>query len=146
MKTGNEKRFAVGTAKVNGNDVKNRYSEQELQVFKELLLKNKEEAEEIKCFIKGELRKTGSNGTEDTDPPIVGENKEGESFGYDREINEELLKRQEKLIKCIDFALERVKDSAKFGICQVTGKLIPMERLLIVPHATLSVEGKNKLN
>ena len=27
-------------------------------------------------------------------------------------------------------------------LCRVTGKLIPKERLMAVPHATLSIEGK----
>jgi RNA polymerase-binding transcription factor DksA len=27
-------------------------------------------------------------------------------------------------------------------VCRVTGKLIPKERLRAVPHATLSLEGK----
>ncbi|MBP5473970.1 MAG: TraR/DksA C4-type zinc finger protein, partial [Bacteroidales bacterium] len=30
------------------------------------------------------------------------------------------------------------------GICRETGKLIPKERLMAVPHATLSIEAKEK--
>ena len=32
------------------------------------------------------------------------------------------------------------------GICRVTGKLIPKERLRAVPHATLSIEAKQMKN
>ena len=38
-------------------------------------------------------------------------------------------------------ALVRIENKT-YGICRVTGKLIPKGRLLAVPHTTISVEGK----
>ena len=49
--------------------------------------------------------------------------------------------RQEKFIQSLENALIRINNGT-YGVCRVTGKLIPKERLRVVPHATLSVEGK----
>ena len=50
--------------------------------------------------------------------------------------------RTQKFIKGLEQALVRI-DNKTYGICRETGKLIPKERLRLVPHATLSVEAKN---
>ena len=49
--------------------------------------------------------------------------------------------RQQKFIKDLESALIRIENKT-YGVCRVTGKLIPKERLRLVPHATLSVEAK----
>ena len=49
--------------------------------------------------------------------------------------------RQEKFIRDLKAALLRI-DNGNYGICRETGKLINKERLLAVPHATLSIESK----
>ena len=54
-----------------------------------------------------------------------------------------LAARQQKFIKGLEAALVRIENKT-YGICRVTGKLIPKERLRLVPHATLSVEAKNQ--
>ena len=51
--------------------------------------------------------------------------------------------RQYKFIESLEAALVRIENKT-YGICRVTGKLIPKERLMLVPHATLSVEAKNR--
>ena len=53
--------------------------------------------------------------------------------------------RQAKYIKNLENALIRIENKT-YGICRVTGKLIPKERLRAVPHATLSVEAKLNQN
>ena len=50
--------------------------------------------------------------------------------------------RDEKYLKQLDDALERIENGT-YGICRVTGKLIPKERLMAVPTTTISVEAKN---
>ena len=52
------------------------------------------------------------------------------------------ISRQHQYIRNLELALMRVENKT-YGICRVTGKLIPKERLRIVPHATLSLEAKN---
>ena len=58
-----------------------------------------------------------------------------------KEENQKLAARQQKFIRDLRAALVRIENRT-YGICQVTGKLIPKERLMIVPHATMTVEAK----
>lgn len=60
-----------------------------------------------------------------------------------REETAQLASRQEKFIISLENALIRIKNKT-YGICRVTGKLIRKERLMLVPHATLSIEAKNR--
>ena len=48
-----------------------------------------------------------------------------------------------KFIQHLKAALVRIENKT-YGICRETGKLIPKERLMAVPHATLSIEGKSQ--
>ncbi|MDR2520826.1 MAG: TraR/DksA C4-type zinc finger protein [Bacteroidales bacterium OttesenSCG-928-I14] len=66
---------------------------------------------------------------------------EGEHF-LSREENTRLLQRQFQFIQNLKSALKRIENKT-YGICRITGKLIPKERLRAVPHATLSIEAKN---
>ena len=59
-----------------------------------------------------------------------------------REEVAQLAARQEKFIQSLQSALLRIENKT-YGICRETGKLIPKERLRLVPHATLSIEAKN---
>ena len=60
-----------------------------------------------------------------------------------KEETGQLAARQKKFIESLEAALVRIQNNT-YGICRVTGKLIPKERLRIVPHATLSIEAKNQ--
>jgi DnaK suppressor protein len=60
-----------------------------------------------------------------------------------REETAQLAARQEKFIQGLGSALIRIRNKT-YGLCRVTGKLIPKARLLLVPHATLSIEAKNQ--
>jgi len=54
-----------------------------------------------------------------------------------------LALRQEKFIRDLKNALLRIENKT-YGVCRETGKLIEKERLKLVPHATLSIEAKNR--
>jgi RNA polymerase-binding transcription factor DksA len=56
-----------------------------------------------------------------------------------------LAARQEKFIQNLQNALIRIENKT-YGVCRITGKLIPKERLRLVPHATMSVDAKNAQN
>ena len=60
-----------------------------------------------------------------------------------KERNSQLASRQEKFIRDLKNALVRIENKT-YGICRDTGKLIDIERLKLVPHATLSMEAKLK--
>lgn len=57
----------------------------------------------------------------------------------------QLAQRQQKFIKHLQAALIRIENKT-YGICRETGELIPKERLRAVPHATLSIAGKEQQN
>jgi len=59
-----------------------------------------------------------------------------------KESNSQLAISQEKLIRDLKNALNRIENKT-YGVCRVTKKLINKNRLLLVPHATLSIEAKN---
>ncbi len=117
---------------------KNCYSNEELQFFKELILQKRAEAAknlELLC----EAIAGNENEANNTAPTF--KNLEEGSNVLSKEENARLAARQEKYIKDLDAALIRIENKT-YGICRITGKLIPKERLMIVPHATTTVEGK----
>jgi len=118
-----------------------RYSDEELQMFKELILQKLEVAKEEYQQLKTAVTHSSSNDTEDTSPTFK-VLEEGAS-ALSKEEAGQLAQRQYKFIQNLEGALIRIENKS-YGICRDTGKLIPKERLLLVPHATLSVEAKNK--
>ncbi|PKO95800.1 MAG: molecular chaperone DnaK [Bacteroidetes bacterium HGW-Bacteroidetes-7] len=118
-----------------------RYSDEELQMFKELILQKLEIAKVEYQQLKAAVTHSSSNDTEDTSPTFK-VLEEGAS-ALSKEEAGQLAQRQYKFIQSLEAALIRIENKS-YGICRETGKLIQKERLLIVPHATLSVEAKNK--
>jgi RNA polymerase-binding transcription factor DksA len=121
---------------VNGVE-KKRYSDEELEEFRVIILKKLEKARYDLNDLKGVL--VNANGTEDTSPTF--KNLEEGYQTLSKEENRKLSARQEKFISELESALIRIENKS-YGICRVTGKLIAKERLRIVPHATLSMEAK----
>ena len=120
-------------------DSKTRFSDKELAEFKGLILKKIEKAEQDLELIKSAYTNDSNNGTDDTSPTFKGF-EEGSST-LSKEDNALLALRQEKFLRNLNNALKRIENKT-YGICRVTGKLIQKERLLLVPHATLSIEAK----
>lgn len=118
-----------------------RYSDEELQEFKELILQKLKKAHEDYDLLKGSIDHSSSNGTDDTSPTFK-VLEEGASALSKEEMGQ-LAQRQAKFIKNLEAALIRIENKT-YGICRETGKLIPKERLKLVPHATLSIEAKLK--
>ncbi len=121
-------------------DDNNRYSDKDLAEFKELILQKKEQAEEDLALLKSIFKNDSDNGTDDTSPTFKAFEEGSETMS--KEANVQLAIRQEKFIRDLKNALQRIENKT-YGICRVTGKLIQKERLKLVPHATLSIEAKN---
>ncbi|MCC5922495.1 MAG: TraR/DksA C4-type zinc finger protein [Crocinitomicaceae bacterium] len=119
---------------------KTRYSDEELQEFKELILSKLEEAKEDLALLKASLSHSDNHGTDDTGRSF--NMMEDGSETLSREEMAQLAVRQEKFITSLNNALIRIENKT-YGICRQTGKLIRKERLRLVPHATLSIEAKN---
>jgi DnaK suppressor protein len=117
-----------------------RYSDADLAEFKELIQKKIQKAQEDLDLIKSAYMNDLNNGTDDTSPTFKAFEEGSETMS--KEANSQLAIRQEKFIRDLKNALFRVENKT-YGVCKVTGKLISKERLMIVPHATMSIEAKN---
>ena len=122
-------------------DIKTRYSDEDLQEFKEIILKKIERAEEDLQLLQSAYKNDANNGTDDTSPSFKSFDEGSDTMS--KEANVQLAIRQEKFIRDLKNALLRIENKT-YGICRVTGKLIQKERLKLVPHATLSIEAKRK--
>jgi DnaK suppressor protein len=121
-------------------EIKNRYSDKELAEFKLLIEEKIEKAKEDFDLLKSTYMNNGDNGTDDTSPTFKAFEEGSETMS--KEANTQLAIRQEKFIRDLRNALIRIENKT-YGVCRVTGKLIRKERLVLVPHATLSIEAKN---
>ncbi|MEY4835413.1 MAG: hypothetical protein RI980_1528 [Bacteroidota bacterium] len=117
-----------------------RFSDAELQEFKDLINLKLNKAKNDLELIKSAYLNDSNNGTEDTSPTFKAFEEGSETMS--KEANSQLAIRQEKFIRDLKNALVRIENKT-YGICKVTGQLINKERLKIVPHATMSIEAKN---
>ncbi len=118
---------------------KTRYTYEELQEFKEIILKKLDKAQKDYELYKSMLSLTDTNDTMDTSPTFK-LLEEGANVMSKEEIAK-IAQRQLKFIQHLQAALVRIENGT-YGICRETGKLISKERLRAVPHATLSIEAK----
>ena len=122
-------------------ELKTRYSDDDLQEFKEIIQRKIARAEEDLILLKSSYMNGSNNGTDDTSPQFKSFEEGSETMS--KEANVQLAIRQEKFIRDLKNALIRIENKT-YGICRVTGKLIQKERLKLVPHATLSIEAKRR--
>ena len=122
----------------NQTDEKKYYTNEELQEFKEIILKKIDEAKKNLELLNAAVANEGNDVT-DTSPTFK-TLEEGNSV-LSKEENSKLAARQQKFIKDLEAALIRIENKT-YGICKVTGKLIPKERLRAVPHTTMTIEAK----
>ena len=120
---------------------KSRFNDKELNEFKVIIVKKIEKVEEDLSLLREQFANDQNNGTDDTSPQFKSF-EEGSSV-MSKERNSQLASRQEKFIRDLKSALVRIENKT-YGICRDTGKLIDVERLKLVPHATLSMEAKLK--
>ncbi len=121
------------------NREKTRYSDEELQEFKEIILKKLEEARNGLKVLTEAYTTQNENDTNDTSPSF--KILEEGSQVLSKEENSQLASRQRRFIRDLENALIRIENKS-YGVCRETGKLISKERLRSVPHATLSIEAK----
>ena len=120
------------------NNGKTRYSDSELQEFKDIILEKMRVAKEELASLTQSLSNPNLNGTDDT----AGTYKtlEDGSATLEKEQINQLAARQKKFIENLEAALVRIENKT-YGVCRETGKLIQKERLRAVPHTTLSLEA-----
>lgn len=118
---------------------KNSYSNEELMEFKEIILRKLDEAKTDYDLLVSAFSNKDDHGTDDTSPTF--KLLEEGSEVLSKEETGQLATRQKKFIESLEAALIRIENKT-YGICRMTGKLIPKERLRLVPHATMTVEAK----
>ena len=121
---------------------KTRFSDAELAEFTELIQHKIKEAKIDLELLNNELSHKDNHGTDDTSRSF--NMMEDGASTFSREMTAQKAARQEKFIVGLENALLRIKNKT-YGICRVTGKLINKKRLMLVPHATLSIEAKNNM-
>ena len=124
---------------MNESHEKLRYADEELEEFKEIIINKLEKARRDLKMLMEAYSNSNDHDINDTSPTfkVLEE-------GYQvlsKEENSRLAARQQKFINALENALIRIENKS-YGICRATGKLIPKERLRIVPHATLSIDAK----
>ncbi|NJN50390.1 MAG: TraR/DksA family transcriptional regulator [Polaribacter sp.] len=122
-------------------ETKTKYSESELLEFRAIIEKKIKRAEEDLAILRSAYKNDADNGTDDTAPSF--KSFDDGSDLMNKEANVQLAIRQEKFIRDLKNAIQRIENGT-YGICRETGKLIQKERLKLVPHATLSIEAKMK--
>jgi DnaK suppressor protein len=120
-------------------DERTRYSEEELKEFEALINAKLEIAQNELQILKNSLTRTHDSGTANTD--VTSKVLEDGAETSQKESMNELAARQQKFINNLSNALIRIKNGT-YGICKVTDKLIPKDRLRAVPHTMLSIEAK----
>ncbi len=118
---------------------KTRYSDEELEEFRQLILEKIEKAKADYELLKNTISHESSNDTEDTSPTF--KVLEEGAATLSKEEAGKLAQRQHKFLQHLEAALVRIENKT-YGICRETGKLISKERLRAVPHATLSIAAK----
>jgi RNA polymerase-binding transcription factor DksA len=118
---------------------KTRYSDEELAEFRVIILDMLGKAKDDYELLRASVNNSVSNDTEDTSPTF--KVLEEGATTLSKEECERLAAHQSKFIRNLELALVRIEHKT-YGICKTTGKLIPRERLLRVPHATETIEAK----
>ena len=119
---------------------KNRYSDQELMEFRQIILEKLKKAQEDYEMYRNSITHGDGNDTQDTSPTF--KVLEEGAATLSKEEAGKLAQRQLKFIQHLQAALVRIENKT-YGICRETGKLIAKERLRAVPHAPLSIDAKN---
>ena len=116
-----------------------RYGDADLAEFKQIILKKLEQAKADYELLRANITHSGDNDTQDTSHTF--KVLEEGATTLSKEETGRLAAHQMKFIRNLEMALVRVENKT-YGICKTTGKLIPKERLMRVPHATECIEAK----
>lgn len=117
------------------------YSDEELQYFRDIIIKKRDEAEEEMEALQRSLRESMENASDES--AYSYHMADAGTDAQEREKTYMLFNRTRKFIKYLDDALQRI-DNKTYGVCKVTGKKISKGRLEAVPHTQLSIEAKLK--
>ncbi|MEX0681401.1 MAG: TraR/DksA C4-type zinc finger protein [Balneolales bacterium] len=117
------------------------YSDKELEYFREIILKKRDEAERDLSLLMDALKESTENSSDESAYSF--HMADAGTDAQEREKTYMLYNRTRKFIKYLDDAIERINRKT-YGVCKVTGKKISKGRLEAVPHTQISIEAKLK--
>ena len=117
------------------------YSDEELEYFRDIIIKKRDEAEKELNTLQETLRESMENSSDESAYSF--HMADAGTDAQEREKTYMLFNRTKKFIRYLDDALQRVENKT-YGVCKVTGKKIAKGRLEAVPHTQLSIEAKLK--
>ena len=124
---------------VDNKEEKTRYSDEELEEFKQIILKKLDKAKSDLEILRESMNSGG-----EVDTNLTYRLQDDGKENLIKEENAKLIARLERFVRDLELALLRIENKT-YGICRVTGKLIEKDRLRAVPHDTLSIEAKLKM-
>lgn len=117
------------------------YSDEELEYFREIIIKKRDEAEKELESLQNSLKDSMENASDESAYSF--HMADAGTDAQEREKTYMLYNRTRKFVRYLDDALKRI-DNKTYGVCKVTGKKISKGRLEAVPHTQLSIEAKLK--
>lgn len=117
------------------------YSDEELEYFREIILKKRAAAEEEMDALQRSLRESNENNSDESAYSF--HMADAGTDAQEREKTYMLFNRTRKFIKYLDDAEKRINNKT-YGVCKVTGNKISKGRLEAVPHTQLSIDAKLK--
>lgn len=132
---------ATDKERTENNERVSPYSDEELEYFREIIQKKREEAQKELESLHSSLRDSMENANDESAYSF--HMADAGTDAQEREKTYMLLNRTKKFLRYLNGALERI-DNKTYGVCKVTGKKIAKGRLEAVPHTQLSIEAKMK--
>ncbi|MEX2600546.1 MAG: TraR/DksA C4-type zinc finger protein [Balneolaceae bacterium] len=117
------------------------YSDEELEYFREIIIKKRDEAESELEALQKSLRESMENSSDESAYSF--HMADAGTDAQEREKTYMLYTRTRKFVTYLDEAIKRI-DNKTYGVCKVTGKKISKGRLEAVPHTQLSIDAKLK--
>lgn len=129
-----------GNKKNGTNQRRTPFTDQELEEFRELILRKRETAQEDIDAMRAQVEDSREH---ESDSAYSFHMADAGTDAMEREKLYLMIARQQKYVGYLDRALERIENKT-YGVCKVTGKPIAKERLRAVPHTEISIEAKRK--
>jgi len=117
------------------------FTDEELEYFRDIIIKKRDEAEKELESLQSSLRDSMENANDESAYSF--HMADAGTDAQEREKTYMLYNRTRKFVRYLDDALKRIENKT-YGVCKVTGKKISKGRLEAVPHTQLSIEAKLK--
>jgi RNA polymerase-binding protein DksA len=126
-------------AETSADERKTPFTDDELEHFQDLILERRRRARDDIERMREQIDEAKEHAGEDSAYSF--HMADAGTDAMEREKLYLMIARQQKYIRYLDRALERIENKT-YGICKVTGEPIARERLEAVPHTEISIQAK----